>query len=323
MTAFTYMKNMKRWYLLVWIWGICISGRGQSLYEEQVLDIGFVNDTTTYCFVSDTNIYTQGWIHLQQVKFWRMIMNLSPEYSLLNVAETREIITSLSTLSYDTLSITERRMYKDSIMTAMGIPDEYKLYVTQGRSDYYQIQRILPDIHKAISIFLSEGTDPWYAQAILLIESPGEMRVSPVGAKGPFQLMSDIARSEGLIVTEELDQRVYFEPSARGAARFIKGVCLPAARSILDRHEITYREDELWFRLFVLHIYHAGPRTISRLLRDLRPVYGGIQLIQRMWQNSYGRFGNASQNYSQIALAAMLELEQIIYDRGGFFIPSR
>ncbi len=315
-----YLKNLCIAFVLLSGWKF---GVGQNFYEDQLLDIGFVNDTTTYCFVSDTNIYVQGWAQLQQVKFWRMIMNLSPEYSLLNVAESREIITSLLTWSYDSLEYKQRRSYKDSVKSVLDIPSEYTLYVTQGRSDYYQIERILSDIHKAITIFLEEGTDPWYAQAILLIESPGEMRVSPVGAKGPFQLMRDIALSEGLIVNEELDQRIYFTPSAQGAARFIQRVCLPQARNILDRRNIVYREDELWFRLFVLHIYHAGPGTINRLLRRLRPDEGGVALIQEMWQTRYGRFGNASQNYSQIALAAMLELEQIVYEKGGFFIPSR
>jgi len=301
---------------------LSFSGFAQLSFEDQLVDIGFQNDTTTYCFVSDTNIYVGGWNELQQVKFWRMIMNLPPEYSLLNVAETREIIASMTTASYDSLTLKQRRNFKDSVLLQLALEDDFQLYVTQGRKDYYQIQKILADIHKAIYIFIQEGTDPWFAQAILLIESPGELRVSPVGAKGPFQLMGDIARSEGLVVNDMIDERMYFEPSARGAASFIQRVCLPAARNLLDKHQIEYQEHELWFRLLVLHIYHAGPTTIRRLFSYISPENGGVELIKEMWQTRYRAYGNASQNYSQIALAALLELEEIVYEKGGFFIPS-
>ena len=308
---------------------LCSTGHSQDLsldsinWDDQVIEVGFFNDTSTYCFISDTSLYLDGWYLLPQVRFWRMIINLDPEYSLLNIARTREVLSSLRTWSYDELSLRQRDAYKDSVRSKYSLNTQERLWVTQGRKDYYQIARILPDIHKAIELFLEEQTDPWYAQSILLIESPGEMRVSPVGAKGPFQLMGEVAISVGLTVNESYDERAYFDPSARGAARYIKQICIPAARSILTRHKIPFRENELWFRLFVLHIYHAGPTNMSRVMRYKQLEKGGMDLILELWKTSYRSFGNASQNYSQITLAALLELEQIVYDRKGFFIPSR
>ncbi len=49
--------------------------------------------------------------------------------------------------------------------------------------------------------------DPWYAQSILLIESPGQMKKSISGAYGAFQLMPGVARAQGLIVNKTLDER--------------------------------------------------------------------------------------------------------------------
>ena len=314
--------NGKIFFLVTLSFYYCFPVSSQINWKDQVIEVGFFNDTSTYCFISDTSLYNEGWYLLPQVRFWRMVVNLDPEYSLLNIANTREVLSSLQTWSYDDLSLKSRKYYKDSVRVRFGLTPRTKLWVTQGRKDYYKISKILPDIHRAISIFLEENTDPWYAQSILLIESPGEMRISPVGAKGPFQLMGEVALSVGLEVNDRIDERQYFGPSARGAARYINLVCIPAARQIMESHNISYRENELWFRLFVLHVYHAGPNNMRRVMRYKKPDRGGMELIQELWQTNYRSFGNASQNYSQITLAALLELEQIVYQKKGFFIPS-
>jgi len=68
----------------------------------------------------------------------------------------------------------------------------------------------------------------------------------------------------------------------------------------------------LWFKLLVLHIYHAGARNVESLLSQLDQPLQGMELIKWMWKNEYGNFKNASQNYSQIAIAAMLTLKDIV-----------
>ena len=57
-------------------------------------------------------------------------------------------------------------------------------------------------------------------------------------------------------------------------------------------------------QLLVLHIYHAGARNVESLLSQLDQPLQGMELIKWMWKNEYGNFKNASQNYSQIAIAA-------------------
>ncbi len=42
-------------------------------------------------------------------------------------------------------------------------------------------------ISRGIEQFIINDTDPWYAQAILMIESPGKLAYSNAGAYGPFQ----------------------------------------------------------------------------------------------------------------------------------------
>jgi hypothetical protein len=47
-------------------------------------------------------------------------------------------------------------------------------------------------------------------------------------------------------------------------------------------------------------------RNVESLLSQLEEPLQGMELIKWMWKNEYGNFKNASQNYSQIAIAAML-----------------
>ena len=53
----------------------------------------------------------------------------------------------------------------------MCLDSNTKLYITTGKK-FYQIEEVIPSIASAIEIFYANGVDPWYAQSILLIESP-------------------------------------------------------------------------------------------------------------------------------------------------------
>jgi hypothetical protein len=48
---------------------------------------------------------------------------------------------------------------------------------------------------------------------------------------------------------------------------------------------------------------------VSRALSVIQPETGNMDLIKRLWHTSAGGFRNASQNYSQIAIATLLELD--------------
>jgi len=178
-------------------------------------------------------------------------------------------------------------------------------------------QETIPNIHKAIDIFIQEHTDPWYAQAILLIESPGaKIKTSYAGACGPFQLMPEVGREMGLIVTEENDERTNFKKSAQAAAKLMRVNCVPQAKAMLNKRGIPFHETDLWFRLLVMHCYHAGAGNVNAALTAMNAKSGGQKLIQKLWNTTAGGFGNESQNYSQIALAAILELTQLVDEQG-------
>ncbi|MEY3237559.1 MAG: hypothetical protein RI883_1660, partial [Bacteroidota bacterium] len=122
-------------------------------------------------------------------------------------------------------------------------------------------------------------------------------------------------RAQGLTVNSQVDERKDFNRSAYGASRLISRVCIPEAKRILNAHHLTYNESDLWFRLFVLHVYHAGSMNVSAVVNKINPTVGSQELITQMWQTTAADFGNNSQNYTQLALASQLILHDMIYQQ--------
>lgn len=274
----------------------------------------FLNDTVNLYYVSNIQLFEQEWDHLAHPVFWKTIMTLSPDSCVINIGATREIVEVTSLEQWDLRTDEEKDAYRDSIRVSRGLDSEAKVYMTTGKKDFYAFDHVLPTISRGVEVFKVQNVDPWYAQAILMIESPGRLAKSNAGAYGSFQLMAGVARAQGLTVNRYVDERKDFEKSAIGASRLISRVCIPEAKVILDRHGIAYHENDLWFRLFVMHIYHAGAANVSGVVTKINPSTGGMDLIQAMWVTENGRFRNASQNYTQIALAAMLIFEEMIWD---------
>ena len=62
-----------------------------------------------------------------------------------------------------------------------------------------------------------------------------------------------------------------------------------------------------------MHIYHAGAYNVKAVVDKIAPKSGGQELIREMWRTKAASFGNNSQNYSQVALASQLILNDIVY----------
>ncbi len=283
-----------------------------------VIEVYSDKDSSYSYFVQNEQLFFESWDTLAQPIFWRRIMSMSPDSGLVNVASTREVLFQTSHWDYKKKTTKERLKFKDSVRKEYCLEYGTKLYLTSGKKEFYNIEKVMPSISKGVEVFSELNVDPWYAQAILLIESPGKLAYSNTGAYGPFQLMKSVARSHGLKVNKYVDERKDFDKSAKGAASLISNTCIPEAVRILSKNDIEYCEDDLWFKLFVLHIYHAGAGNVSGLLGSIDASKGGMELIQTMWQSQWGGFKNASQNYSQVALASMIILNDIIEENSKY-----
>jgi hypothetical protein len=275
--------------------------------------VGILNPLTqcNQNYVFDESLYQYKIDTVPQVKFWRSIMNLHQDSALICIVNNRCVVEKVSLKDWNQKSDSAKKYYKDSIRCAMNIDTNSRILLTSGKKFFYDFDKTSLNFEKGIHCFIENGVDPWYAQAILLIESPNKLQKSNVGAYGSFQLMKDVARLYGLKVNERVDERADFDRSAYAASSLIKSICIPRAQIMLDSLKIVnYTEEELWFRLLVMHIYHAGAYNVQKALYSFAPKEGNMELIYTLWQTQAGRFKSSSQNYSQLVLAAMLEMDE-------------
>jgi hypothetical protein len=258
-------------------------------------------------------LFEDRWVVLPQVQFWKRIMTMSPDSSIINVARNRTILEVVSTAQWQQKSEVEKAAYKKELKSRFALDSAETLYVTTGKNDFYRLREVYPSLGKGIEVFENNEVDPWYAQAILLIESPAQLKKSVSGAYGAFQLMPGVAKQYGLTVTTRQDDRADFSKSAFAASQLMKLSCIPSARRILQQACIPFLEHEMGFRLFVMHVYHAGAGNVAAVVAKIKNKENTMELIKTMWITSAASFGNNSQNYSQLALAAQWLLYDYVY----------
>ena len=260
-------------------------------------------------YVYDPALYALGLDTLSQIRFWRRIMNLKEDSALVSLGHSRDVVQKIAMRDWNAKNDSLKRCYRDSVLLTKNLDSTTRVLVTGGKHFFYDFDKASLNFQKGINGFIDNGVDPWYAQAILLIESPNKLQKSSAGAYGSFQLMKDVARLYGLKVNAQMDERANLERSAYAASSLIKTICIPKACKILDSLHITsYNQNELWFKLLVMHIYHAGAYNVQCALFTFMPSEGNMKLIYNLWQAQTSRFKSASQNYSQLILAAMFEM---------------
>ncbi len=276
--------------------------------------VGVCKSGDNYChnYVYDKQMYEFRCDTLPQVKFWRQIMNLHKDSALINLSHNRKVVEKTHTQNWSAKGEEGRQQYRDSIRRANGLDSTHHVLLTDGKQFFYDFDKAFVNFDKGINSFVANDVDPWYAQAILLIESPNKLQKSNAGAYGPFQLMKPVARLFGLKVNRQMDERADFERAAYAASSLIKTICIPNTKQILDSLHIAYKEDDLWFKLLVMHAYHAGSGNVRQALYTFMPTSGDMSLIYNLWHAQTRHFRSASQNYSQLILAAMFEMNSRI-----------
>ncbi|MFM7014904.1 MAG: transglycosylase SLT domain-containing protein [Bacteroidota bacterium] len=270
-------------------------------------------DTTKMYFVDNQKLKKERWDQLAQPAFWKKIICLSPDSCIVNIADTRESLAQVPYNDWKLISEAELTRNKSKIREQYNIEAERELYVTSGKRDFFEHRKTMLYLSKAVSYFKEYGVDPWYAQTILLIESPGKNKsVSYAGANGPFQLMKSVAIKYGLVVNATRDDRTDLKKAAYASSQLISKICIPLVKKMLDSRNIPYNETDTWFRLLVMHSYHAGAGNVSCALNKINPTTGGQELIVKLWKTEACGFKNESQNYSQLALAALLNFQDLI-----------
>lgn len=293
-------------YISSWA-GPSVSGK-----SSEIVSIINIDESNWQSFVYDAQIFEQRLDTHSKIRFWSLIINTSEKYVVINLARNRQILQLLPSEQWDGLAEAEKESYREFLRSEFCLPADEKIYITRGKSEYYRFREAMPGIDRGINHFMDLNVDPWYAQAILLIESPGQLARSPEGALGPFQLMPKIARKYGLRVDAQVDERKDFDRSAFAAASLMQNICLPYTREMLSQRGLEFDEGELWFRLLAMHVYHAGAYNVKNALLTIPAECRGMDLIHKLWDTEAKGFKNASQNYGQIVLASMISLDRLI-----------
>jgi hypothetical protein len=314
------IKTVKLFYYITFLFGgvsavaqpLASSVEDRPVYTLCDNVIGVCEPATQFSsnYVLDRQLYEFRCDTLPQVKFWRQIMGLHKDSVLVNLSHNRAVINKLHTKEWASKNDTTKQHYRDSVRTAYRLDSTHRILITSGKQFFYDFNKAFANFDRGINAFVANGVDPWYAQAILLIESPNKLQKSNAGAYGPFQLMKDVARLFGLKVNRHIDERADFDRSAYAASSLIKKICIPKTKEILDSLHVPYNESELWFKLLVMHSYHAGPGNVKKALYNFMPSKGDMSLIYTLWHTETRHFRSASQNYSQLVLAAMLEMNE-------------
>ena len=298
--------------------GINHSVFSQISFGSKLLEVSGLNDTINYSFVENNQLYMDKWDTLAQPNFWRTLMGMGEDSALINIGSTRQIIKRVAVSDWKRMTDIQQDALRDSVKVHYNLSDDEHVYMTTGKRSFYDFEKVIPSIGRGIHIFKENGVDPFYAQSILLIESPNKLQKSPTGAYGSFQIMRRVAIDLGLEVNTYVDERKDFDKSAWAAAKLIRTICIPETNKILRAKGIKYNTDELWYKLLVLHVYHAGAGNVKKAIDIVNPSVGNNELITTLWRTEAGGFRNASQNYSQLALASLLQLDAIIYEKCKF-----
>ncbi len=278
-------------------------------HKRDVITIYDQGKRETLNYIHDCQLYDMHVDTLPQVKFWRGIMNLTKDSAYICYSNRRCVIDRVQLKNWKTYSDAQKETYRDSLRNEFCIGDSERVLLVEGKSFFYDFSKAYLNLDRGIKDFQTNNVDPWYAQAILLIESPNRLQKSNVGAYGPFQLMKPVARMFGLKVNRKMDERADFDRAAYAASQLMKTICIPLTKQMLDTMHISYSETDLWFRLLVMHVYHAGAGNVRAVLQTIKPTEGGMPLIHTMWRTQAKGFKTASQNYTQLVLAAMLEMD--------------
>jgi hypothetical protein len=290
-------------------------GKYDSILVKKVVATN--DDTSKMAFVDVHKLKNERWDQLAQPAFWKKIICLSPDSCIVNIAETRTPLEQVPYTDWKTIVEPELSREKAKVRDRYNISDDKELYITSGKRHFFEHRKTMPYLSKAVQYFIDNDVDPFYAQAILLIESPGKSKsVSYAGAGGPFQLMPSEAQKYGLVVNSTRDDRSDLKKAAYAASMSLKNSFIPSVRKMLNDRSIKYNETDTWFRLLVMHAYHAGPGNLRCAINKINPTTGGQELIVKLWTTEACGFKNESQNYSQLALASLLNFDDLMSAEG-------
>ena len=137
--------------------------------QQQLIDVYCYDDSCSHTVIDPEMLIVERWDTLAQSRFWKTVMNLSGDTCIVNNADTRQILGYVAKDKWFDQNETQKKSYKDSVISYNCLDSNTRIYITSGKKDFYLIEKVIPTISKAINVFQENNVDPWFAQSILLI----------------------------------------------------------------------------------------------------------------------------------------------------------
>jgi hypothetical protein len=140
--------------------------------------VGILNPLTNQSehYVFDNSLYHLKIDTLPQIRFWREIMNLHQDSAIISFASNRQRIEKVCINEWNCKSELQKKLYRDSVRASRGLDTSSRILFTTGKKFFYDFDKTSRNFHQGINCFIENNVDPWYAQAILLIESPNKLQ---------------------------------------------------------------------------------------------------------------------------------------------------
>ena len=134
----------------------------QTEFDKHLIEVTLhEQDTLTMNFVKTPDLFNERWDTLAQPSFWKFVMKMSPQTSILNVASTRQVLELQPLAKWNEQTDDEKDAYRDTLCKRHGLEPWTRIFMTTGKSDFFQFEKVFPSISRGVAVFVENNTDPW------------------------------------------------------------------------------------------------------------------------------------------------------------------
>ena len=142
-----------------------------SASAQNLIDVYCSEDSCSHTVIDPEIIMIERWDTLAQSKFWKLVMNMSSDTCIVNVAHNRKILGYVEKEAWFCQTEDEKTEYKDSVINYNCLDSNTRIYITSGKKDFYLIEEVIPSISMAIDIFDENHVDPGMLSPYYLLKA--------------------------------------------------------------------------------------------------------------------------------------------------------
>ena len=124
-----------------------------SFHAQHLIDVYCSEDSCSHTVIDPEVLMVERWDTLAQSKFWKLVIGMTSDSCIVNVAHNRKILGYVHKDDWFCQTEKEKKSYKDSVIYYNCLDSNTRIYITSGKKDFYLIEEVIPSISMAIDIF--------------------------------------------------------------------------------------------------------------------------------------------------------------------------